>query len=61
MECNVEGEVDKLREVANAAREGVDYAVTDIEGAEGVSVKLIKAVHTVEEEVDLNEEETPQI
>ena len=60
MECNVEGEVDKLREVATSARESVDYATTDIQGVEGVNV-TVKAIRTYEEEIDLGEDEAPLV
>ena len=60
MECNVEGDENRLREVASQAKEGVDLNVSDLEGVGNVSIS-IKAKRIVEEDIDLTEEDTPQI
>lgn len=56
MECEVEGEVSKLREVANQAIEGAEVNITDIEGVSNVVVN-VTAKRLIEEEVDLTDEE----
>lgn len=57
MECEIEGEVAKLREVANQAIEGAEVNITDIEGVSNVVVN-VTAKRLIEEEVDLSEEDT---
>ena len=56
MECEIEGEVAKLREVANQAIEGAEVNITDIEGVSNVVVN-VTAKRLIEEEVDLADEE----
>ena len=56
MECEIEGEVAKLREVANQAIEGAEVNITDIEGVSNVVVN-VSAKRLIEEEVDLIDEE----
>jgi len=56
MECEVEGDVAKLREVANQAIEGAEVNITDIEGVSNVVVN-VTAKRLIEEEVDLADEE----
>lgn len=57
MVCEVEGDVAKLREVANAATDGIEVNTTDIEGVSEINVTLHRAIKTVEEDVCLDEEE----
>ena len=57
MECEVEGDIAKLREVSTSATEGAEVNITDIEGVNEVSIKLVKATKIVEEEVDLTADE----
>ena len=54
IECSVEGDVAKLREVSVSASEGAEVNITDIEGVENVAIKVVKASKIIEEEVDLN-------
>ena len=52
-ECEVTGDIDKIRDVSVAATEGAEVNITDIDGVVVTSVKCVKAVQTIEQELDL--------
>jgi len=59
IEADIEGEVDKLREVCSAAIEGAEVNITDIIGVESATAKLVKATQLIEEDLDLEAAKNP--
>ena len=54
-ECEVEGGIDKIRELTVGATEGAEVNITDIMGVTVGSVKCVKIVETVEQEINLDD------